>query len=182
MKTQIWCLTTSSVGVGGSQKRNNGPSNIFVCEKAASISSLPDARHLNSSLLSLVPFKLLPQHWSSEGILVSPCMHPLGEIPRTPEVLCFTQPQSLLAFTARNCRDFSSWHWTPGVGDLLEGWTPCSSQEKTPLPRQPSQFLPPHVSVALAHSMSPPLLPALMWLLLYILSCRTSIQPDFRWF
>ena len=46
----------------------------------------------------------------------------------------------------------------------------------------PPDFYPPHVGVGPAGSTSPPLLPALMWLLLYTLSYRASLQLDFRGF
>ena len=47
---------------------------------------------------------------------------PCKRYPASPEALCLTQPQSWPAFTALSYRDFSSWHWKPGVEALVWGW------------------------------------------------------------
>lgn len=39
-------------------------------------------------------------------------------------VICLTQPQSPLVFTARSCGNFSFWHWNPGLGRPLWGLVP----------------------------------------------------------
>ena len=91
------------------------------------------------------------------------------------------QWQIPLFFTARRYGDFSSWHWNPGLGSLVWGWDPpflkgdhCS-QDLSP------DFYLSH-SMGAAHSASLPLLSVSMWLLLYIFSSGTFIQPDFRCF
>ena len=64
----------------------------------------------------------------------------------------------------------------------LEAWAEGPVVELGTLGIPPNFYLP-HVGVGPGGSVSLPLLlPVLMWLFLYILSCRTSVQLDFRWF
>ena len=66
--------------------------------------------------MPLMPFKLLPQCWSSEGVSLSKSM--CGIFMRNclglQKFLLLTQ--SLLIFAARRYGDLSSWHWNPGLG------------------------------------------------------------------
>ena len=100
--------------------------------------------------MPLVPFKLLPQCWSPEGVSLSKCM--CGASPfkkrglRIPQVLQSTQPP--LIFTARSYGDLSFWHWNPGLVDLVSGWDPLPT-------RYPSILYPPHMGLGPAGSRSP---------------------------
>ena len=70
----------------------------------------------------VVPLKLLPWCWSSEGANLSKSL--CESFKRT----ClgfqkFLPPtQSALTFTARSCGDLSSWHWDPGLEGLVWDW------------------------------------------------------------
>ena len=57
MESQIWHPLTGSVGGG------------FT--KVIMASTYLDARHFSFPLVPLVPFKLLPQCWNSEGVTLS---------------------------------------------------------------------------------------------------------------
>ena len=72
--------------------------------------------------MPLVPFRLLPQCWSSKGVSLSKfvcgffkrnCLGIQKFLPAT---------QSPLVFVARSCGDLSSWHWNPGLGCLVWSW------------------------------------------------------------
>lgn len=106
------------------QLRNNG-----VCQPICLGEAVPPAFSLkpgNSvfSCVSLSPFELLLQHWSSEWVCQWVGLHvnPLRGMPGTPASHCLTQSQSPLVFTARGHRDFSSRHWNPGLGRMIWGW------------------------------------------------------------
>ena len=73
-------------------------------------------------------------------------------------------------FTARYYGDSSSWHWTLGTG------TPCSSGRTSTAKIT--------LRILNHHTVSLPLLPVLIWLVLYVLSpsSRTSAYLIFRWF
>ena len=70
----------------------------------------------------LVPFKLLPQCWSSEGVSLSKsiCGFFKGNCLGLQNFLPLTQ--SPLVLTARSCGDLPSWHW----GAWFGSGTPCS--------------------------------------------------------
>ena len=72
--------------------------------------------------MPLVPFKLLPWCWSSEGVSLgrSVCGFFKGNCLGLQMFLPPTQ--SLLIFTARSYRELSSCHWNPGLGGLVWGW------------------------------------------------------------
>ena len=91
-----------------------------------------------------------------------------------------SQPQSLLVFTARSYGDFSSIHGNPGF--LVWGWGPLLLTGDLHSQDVPPYFYQPHLGVGPVHPVPLPLLPASMWLLLYILSHRTSVQTDSRQF
>ena len=99
-------------------------------------------------LMSLLPFKLLPQCWSSEGVSWSKSM--CGPFKRNylglqkPSISLSLNPQWFLqpgVFIASGYRDFSSWHWNPGLGGLVWGWGPSILMGVHPQLRYPSQFL-----------------------------------------
>ena len=74
------------------------------------------------SCVPLVPFKLLPWHWSSEGASLnkSVCGFFKGNCLGFQKFLPLTQ--SLLVFAARSYGDLSSWYWNPGLGSQVWGW------------------------------------------------------------
>ena len=71
--------------------------------------------------MSLVPFKLLSQCGSSEGLSLSKsgCGFFKGNCLGLQEFLPPTQFP--LIFAARSYGDLSSWHWNPGLGVLVWG-------------------------------------------------------------
>ena len=121
---------------------------LSVWEKAVTQLSF-NARHFSSSPYALVPFNLLPQCWSLQGVSLSKfvcgffkqnCLELQKLLPLT---------QSLLVFAARSCGDLPSWHWNPGLGLLAPKISLLN-------------FYLPHVGVGPVHSVSPPLSP--MWM------------------
>ena len=109
----------------GHRKQTISSAHLSVWEKAVPHSHL-DARHFTFFLYSMVPFKLLPQCWSSEGVslIKSIC----GFFQRTCLGLQKFLPltQSLLVFVARSYGGLSS-----GTGTLVQAaccgtGTPCS--------------------------------------------------------
>ena len=77
METEIWCLSSSSVGKG-LRKGTTASASTSVWEKAAP-PALALIRHFSSSHLSLVPFKLLPHNWNSEEVRLSkPVLRPFN--------------------------------------------------------------------------------------------------------
>ena len=84
----IWYPLAGFVG-GGLRRRPMVSARIFVWEKAALpvLTLTPDTSF--PPHMSLVPFKLLPQHWSSERMSLSP-LGPLSGTPGTPEALHLT--------------------------------------------------------------------------------------------
>ena len=97
-----------------------------------------------------------------------------------PAALCLTQPEAPLVFIAKSYGDFCSGTGSLGWGSGV-GPEPLAPQVGPPQLRKPSQFISTTRGCGPSPSVSLSLLPVLMWLL-YILSCRTSIQLDFRWF
>ena len=119
---------------------------------------------------------------TSESVSQSMC-GPFKRNPGTPTVLHLTQPQSSLVFTAVSYEDFSSWHWSTRLGEPGVGLSDCLLLRGDLCSYDiPPDFYLPHLSMRPAGFISLPFLPVLMWLLLYILSYRTSVQLDFRWF
>lgn len=86
----------------------------------------------------------------------------------------------LLIFIARCCGDSSSWHRTHWLGILLWSWDPSFFRGELHLQSVPpvAQHLPVGLGSVLFESL--PLLPVLIWPLLYILSYRHSVQLVFR--
>lgn len=129
--------------------------------------------------MSLVPFKLLLQRWSSEW--VSLWTVPLRKAPGTPAALHLIQPQSSLFFLAHGCGDFSSRHWCSKLGSMV--WS-----------REPSLLTgdlhnwdispnsqPSHMSAGPVHFPSLGLLSVSRQLLLYSLNYRTTVQLNLMW-
>ena len=86
-----------------------------------------------SPCVPLVPFKLLPQCWSPEGVsLCNPVVGPLWG--HAWESYSFCAAPTPTGFTARSYGDFYSWHWNLGLSGLVCGWDSF-------LPRYPSWFL-----------------------------------------
>ena len=160
---------------GKVQKRKNGLCQHFCLEKAAPpvLALMPDnsvpfsyvsgafgapapALKLRGSLSTYVHVQVLQQ-----------------ELPGTPEAPHLIQPQSHWFYSQKlwGLLFLTLKPWTKRPGMRLGPLTP---QAVPPQPRNPSQFL----SVTHWCGTSPfltcmPLPPVLMWLLLYILSCRT---------
>lgn len=128
----IVCL---SAGLGEAQQRNMMLASTPVCEKAAPPALTLEPDNSVTPCMFLVPFQLLPQHWSSEQ--VSPYGGGVGVVAAlrgmlgTAAALLLTQSQSLLVFTARSYGDLSSWYWNPGFGSLV--FVSCFCQVKVML-------------------------------------------------
>ena len=169
IEIQMWHPTASSVG--GLRKGTMTSVSTSVWKKVAqpalalmSDSSVPPH-------MSLVPFKLLPQCWSSEQVSPSKSMNgpfkricpglQKPSISLSPNPHWFLQPEVMGTSL-------------PGQGFGV-GLGPLPPKVQTPQQRYLSIFIY-HMWVGPVHSSSPPVLPVLMWLLLYILSCRTSIH------
>ena len=105
--------------------------------------------------MPLVPFKLLPHCWSSEGVSLNKfvCGYFKRNCLRLQKFLPSTQ--SLLVFAARSYGDFSSWHWNLGWGGVVWGYDSLPPELSLP------NFYLPHVHVGQACSASLPLL--LIW-------------------
>ena len=102
--------------------------------------------------MPLVPFRLLPQCWSSKEMSSNLCIGPLRGTPGTLEALCLSQEQSPLVFTATGYGNFSFWHWNPGLWDLVWDWYPWLLRGGPPQPRYLPNFYPPHVDAGPAYS------------------------------
>ena len=130
--------------------------------------------------MSLTPFKLLPQCWSSEWVSPSVSVHkPFRRNAwdsRSPPSHSATLPDG---FIVRSYGDFS-WNRNPGLRVLMWAWDPLLLRWDLHCLDVPPDFYLPYVDVGPAHSASLSLLPFSMWLLLYIHSCRTSVKLDFR--
>lgn len=79
----------------------------YVWEKDAPSSSCPDSRQVSFSPNNPGAFQAVVISLRSQ------CVGPLRGTTWDSSSLCFTQPQSLLVFTARRYRNFCSWHWNP---------------------------------------------------------------------
>ena len=131
METQVWCPAVSSVEWGGGAEKEQWHLQQFcLAESCPTPESLPYNKV--PPHLSLVPFKLLPQHWSSEGVGL--CIGPWEELLGILEALHLIQPQSLLVFIARSYGDLSFLLWNPGLGYLVWAVSPRCS-EVPPQPR-----------------------------------------------
>ena len=140
------------------QKRINGLCPPFCLGKSCppALALMPDTSV--SPCMPLVPFKLLPWCWSSEGVsLITHSM--CGFFKNCLGLQKFLlSTQSLLGVVDRSYGDLSSWHWNPGLGGLVLGLVlglGLLNPEISLL-----NFYPSHVGVGFAHSVSAPLLPA----------------------
>ena len=126
---------------------------LSVWEKAVTQLSF-NARHFSSSPYALVPFNLLPQCWSLQGVSLSKfvcgffkqnCLELQKLLPLT---------QSLLVFAARSCGDLPSWHWNPGLGrggGGEGGWPGVGLGLLTPEKISLLNFYPPHMDQPILH-------------------------------
>ena len=78
-------------------------------------SSCPDDTWV-SPCVPLVPFKLLPQCWSSEGLSLGKSVFGFFERNCLELQKFFLLPQFPLVFAARSYGNLSSWHWNLGWG------------------------------------------------------------------
>lgn len=111
---------------------------------------------------------------------VRPGTGPSRELPGTPEAFHIIQPklhrflQPDVMGTSFPSSGVPGWRMPCGAG------TPCSSGGTSAA--KVSLLISYHpLCVGPARSMSPPFLPLSMWLLLYVLGCRISVQLAFRW-
>ena len=79
-----------------------------------------------SPCMPLVPFKLLPPCWSSEGMSLSKSACHFVKVNCLGLKKFLPPTQSLLVFTARSYGDLSSWHWNSGLGTWFGAGTPHS--------------------------------------------------------
>ena len=117
MESQIWHLPLW-LSEGRVQKRNNGLCLQESCSPAFAL--MPDTSV--SPCMPLVPFKLLPRCWSSEGVslIKSVCEFFKGNCLGLLKFLLLTRP--LQVFAARSIVDSTSWHWNLGLGHLVWAW------------------------------------------------------------
>ena len=174
MDIQIWCPSTSSVG-GGLRKGAMASASTSVWEKVASLALILVPNNSVPPHVSLAPFKLLPQCWSSEGVSLSKSMcgpfknclrlqNPSISLSHNP--WCFLQPKVM----------GSSLHGTGtlGLGGLVWGWDPSIFEGHLCSQAIPPDFYVSHMGVWPVCLASLSLLPVSMWPLLYIHSCKTS--------
>ena len=124
IESQIWHLPASSVALLWEkvQKRVNG-----LCPPFCVGESCPPALALmpDTSVpfrMPLVPFKLLHQCWSSEGVILSKSVRGFFKRNRLELLKFLLLTQSPLVFAARSFGDLSSCPWNPGQGGLVWGW------------------------------------------------------------
>ena len=87
-----------------------------------------------SPCMLLMPFKLLPWCWSSEGVSLRKPVYGFFKVNRLGLKKFLPPTQCPLSFAAGSYGDLSSWHWNPGLGSLVWDWD-------STLPRCPSQVL-----------------------------------------
>ena len=104
------------------QKRDNALCLYFCLGKNCPLALVLMPDTLVPLCVPLVPFKLLPQCWSSEGISLgkSVCGFFMRNCLGLPKFLPPTQ--SSLVFATKSCGKLSSWHWNPGLGGLVCAW------------------------------------------------------------
>ena len=76
--------------------------------------------------MPLVPLKLLPQSWNSEGMSLSKSMREFFKRNCLGTLQFLPPTQSPLAFAARSYGDLSSCHWNPGLGGPVVGLGPLT--------------------------------------------------------
>lgn len=166
---------------GRTQQGSSGFCQLLCPGESSPCSPRPEVRQLSSPVGPAASPAAAPVLELREGVRqqVSLCAVPLGGAPRRAATLGLTQPQSPLVFTTEIIVGTS----LPSTGALGWGWpgTPCSSWgasiAKIPLPIFNGHT---RVWTSLFH-VSPP--PVSRWLLLCVpLSCRASVQQDFRGF
>ena len=111
MESQIWHQPAGSVSLlGEGSEMGQWPLLALVPETSV------------SSCISLMPFKLLPWCWCSEGVSQSKFLYGFfkGNCLGLKQFLL--PSQSLLIFAAVSYGDLSSWHQYPGLWGLVWGW------------------------------------------------------------
>ena len=151
MEPQIQCPPVSSVEGEGLRKGTMTSAITFVWQRATTAppSSFPNARQFSSSAMSLVPFKLLSQCWSSEGVSLSKFL--CGPFKRNclglqkPFISFIHNPQWFLQPEVMGtCLPSTGALVWWGVGSWCEAGTPCSSG-RTPAAKIPLPILNCHV-------------------------------------
>ena len=130
------------------QKRNDGFCPLFCLGQGCppALTLMPDTSV--PSFVPLVPFKLLPWCWSSEGVSLSKCVYGFFKENCLGLQKFLPLTQSPLVFAARSYGDLSSWHRNPGLIALVWGWDPS-------LPWHLSPFLSTTHVCGSTHSVSP---------------------------
>ena len=148
------CPLCGSV-VGRAQKMENGLCLPYSLEENCPPRSCLDANTSVPSCIPLVPFKLLPECWSSEGENLNKLM--CGFFKKNYlELQKFLPPtQCPLGFATRRYGNLSSYHWHLGQG-------PCLGLGLLTPEISLLSFYPTHVDVGPAFSISLPLLPVWM--------------------
>ena len=179
METHIWPLPASSVGQG-LRKETTASDSTSVWEKVVPL-DLPNSRYFSFSCMFLVSFELLPHCRNSER--ASPSKSMCRHFKRN----CLGLHQSFIlsatiptGFHQRSYMGFFFPALEPWPGGLVWGWSSSLLRGYLCSWDMPPNFYSLHMGMGPA--MCPPLLPVSAWLLLYILSCRTSIHLDFRQF
>ena len=153
---QIWHLIVGFVALGGGLKKmGNGLDLPFCLRECCPLAPvlMPDTPV--SPYMPLVPFKLLPLCWSSEGVSLSKSVHGFfkGNCLKIQQFLLLTQCP--LVFAARSYEDLY-----PGIGILV--WGACVWRGPLASVISPLNFYLPYVDVGPACSTSLPLLPVWM--------------------
>ena len=123
MESQIWHPPDGSVALWGKGLRivTMASAHLSVWEKAVppALALMPDTSV--SPYMPLVPFKLLPRCWNSEGVSLnkSMCGFFKGNCLGTPEV---SSTNSIpVRFCSQKLWGLIFWHWNPGLGGIVWG-------------------------------------------------------------
>ena len=114
-------LLCGSVGRG--LRKGQCPMSTFLPDRKLSPSCLLDMVDTPvPPCRPLVPFKLLPQCWSSEKVNLSKSVYRFFKRNCLGLLKFLPLPQSLMVFAGRSYGDLPSWHWNPGLGRLVWDW------------------------------------------------------------
>ena len=121
MAPAFWLCGSQGTGL---RKGTMASAHLSIWEKAVPSAHtrhwLPDI--LVPPCMPLVPFKLLPQCWSSRGASLSKSMCGFFKGSCLGLQKFLTPIQSPLVFAARSYGSLPFWHWNPGLGGLVWGW------------------------------------------------------------